>query len=114
MDNRLIVGIGNIYACEALFSAAISPFIPSKYLTHSDIIRLHNAIISTLKSAIEAGGSSLKDHKQADGTLGYFQHNFKIYGKNGQICDTCCSTILRQKQGGRSTFFCPNCQTQTV
>ena len=110
MDNKYIVGVGNIYACESLFYAGIYPFMPAKCVNYSAIFALHQAIINTLKNAIKSGGSSLKDHKQADGKLGYFQHNFQVYGRKGELCLKCNNKIVSEKRSGRTTFYCPNCQ----
>lgn len=110
MDNAHIVGIGNIYACEALFKASISPLKPAKSIDIKGVQRLHHAIQSTLTDAIKSGGSSLKDHKQASGKLGYFQHSFKVYGRDGEKCMACESIIEKMNQSGRSTFYCPTCQ----
>lgn len=110
MDNNVVVGIGNIYACEALYSTNLHPLKPSHDIDRSTIKLLRKNIMRTLNSAILAGGSSLKDHKQADGTLGYFQHNFLVYGRDGQSCQKCGSIIERILVSGRGTFLCPNCQ----
>jgi formamidopyrimidine-DNA glycosylase len=110
MDNHLIVGIGNIYACETLFDAQISPFIASKCVSHSQIMRLYASIIDTLKKAIKSGGSPLKDYTQVYGKPGYFQHNFKVYGREKMPCSVCHKNISKITQAGRSTFYCPSCQ----
>ena len=117
MDQKLIVGIGNIYACEALFDASISPLRPAKSLSKPEYTRLHESVRKVLKEAIAAGGSSLRDYRQADGELGYFQHHFAVYGKEGERCKGCdCDIaktggIRRMTQAGRSTFFCATKQT---
>lgn len=110
MDNSYIVGIGNIYACESLFDAKISPFVSSKCVSNSSIMRLHASIIKILQNAIDSGGSSLKDYKQVSGKLGYFQHNFKVYGREDMLCSECNNIISKKPQSGRSTFYCPHCQ----
>jgi formamidopyrimidine-DNA glycosylase len=117
-DQRLIAGIGNIYACEALHRAGISPLrLAGTLATKSGkptkkTGALVDAIKSVLVSAIKAGGSSLRDYRGADGKLGRFQHSFKVYGREGKPCrkTACSGTITRVVQSGRSTFHCPTCQ----
>jgi formamidopyrimidine-DNA glycosylase len=108
LDQKLIVGVGNIYACESLFRARISPLRPAGACTMREIAALRDAIVAVLNEAIAAGGSSLRDYVQADGELGYFQHNFAVYDREGQPCPgcTCKGKIERVTQAGRSTFFC--------
>lgn len=118
LDQRLIAGIGNIYACEALHRAGISPQrLAGTLATQSGkptkkTSALVDAIKSVLVSAIKAGGSSLRDYRGADGKLGRFQHSFKVYGREGKPCRKtgCGGTIARIVQSGRSTFHCPTCQ----
>jgi len=110
MDASLIVGIGNIYASEALFRSAIHPERTASSLTDKDIEKLHEQIIITLEDAIRAGGSTLKDFSKANGESGYFQYQFKVYGREGFPCFTCKTPIQRIVQGGRSSFFCSKCQ----
>jgi formamidopyrimidine-DNA glycosylase len=110
MDASLIVGIGNIYASEALFRSAIHPERMASSLTDKDIKKLHEQIIITLEDAIRAGGSTLKDFSKANGESGYFQYQFKVYGREGLPCFTCKTLIQRMVQGGRSSFFCSKCQ----
>jgi formamidopyrimidine-DNA glycosylase len=116
LDQHLVVGIGNIYACEALFEAGIDPRKKSRDISNKKADELAQAIKDVLKRAIAAGGSSLKDYRQADGNLGYFQHSFKVYGRAGEPCPRCkkggkkASTIHKITQAGRSTFYCPACQ----
>jgi formamidopyrimidine-DNA glycosylase len=110
MDASLIVGIGNIYASEALFRSAIHPERVASSLSDKDIIKLHKQIIITLEDAIRAGGSTLKDFSKANGESGYFQYQFKAYGREGLPCFTCQTLIQRIVQGGRSSFFCSKCQ----
>jgi formamidopyrimidine-DNA glycosylase len=118
LDQSLIAGIGNIYACEALWAAKLSPLRQAKSLAKKNGKKspatddLANAIRDVLSRAIEAGGSTLRDHRQADGALGYFQHSFNVYGRTGEPCRHlgCTSTIERIVQNGRSTFFCASCQ----
>jgi formamidopyrimidine-DNA glycosylase len=112
LDQRLVVGVGNIYASEALFYAKISPKRRAGACTKEQIKRLVPAIRKVLNAAIKAGGSSLRDYVQADGELGMFQHQFAVYDREGQICSHCRKTnmIKRIQQGGRSTFYCSTCQ----
>jgi len=118
VDQRLIAGIGNIYACEALFRAGISPMRLAGTLATKTgkptkaIEALVKAVKAVLADAIKAGGSSLRDYVRADGRLGRFQHSFKVYGREGKPCRKkgCRGTVRRIVQSGRSTFYCPNCQ----
>ncbi|WP_417804946.1 bifunctional DNA-formamidopyrimidine glycosylase/DNA-(apurinic or apyrimidinic site) lyase [Thalassospira lucentensis] len=112
LDQKLVAGLGNIYVCEALFRSGIAPDRLAKDLKPDEIDRLYREIRLVLEDAILAGGSSLKDHRQANGELGYFQHNFRVYGREGDVCNApeCGSTVQRIVQAGRSTFFCPTCQ----
>jgi formamidopyrimidine-DNA glycosylase len=118
VDQRLIAGLGNIYACEALFRARISPLKPAGSLATKSgkptpkTKALVAAVKAVLEDAIKAGGSSLRDYKRADGRLGRFQHRFKVYGREGKPCARkgCGGTVRRIVQGGRSTFYCPTCQ----
>lgn len=112
LDQRIIAGLGNIYVAEALHRAGIDPRRPAGDLSPDEIALLVPAIRDVLSEAIAAGGSSLKDYRQADGELGYFQHSFRVYDRAGQPCPTpgCGGSIERIVQSGRSTFFCPLCQ----
>lgn len=110
MDQAIVVGVGNIYASEALFQSRIDPRRAAGSLKAAEIDRLVPAIKDVLKKAIAQGGSSLRDYKQADGELGYFQHHWAVYGKAGEPCPNCKKPIEKITQGGRSTFFCPKCQ----
>ena len=118
IDQRLIAGLGNIYASEALFRARISPLKRAGSLVSKSgkptkqIEALVAAIKAVLEGAIKAGGSSLRDYRRADGELGEFQHRFKVYGREGKPCSRkgCGGTVRRIVQGGRSTFYCPTCQ----
>jgi formamidopyrimidine-DNA glycosylase len=118
LDQRLLAGLGNIYVCEALWRAKLSPVLsagdtvtgtgrPSKKLGG-----LASAIRDVLGEAVEAGGSSLRDHRRTDGELGYFQHSFAVYDREGEPCPrpSCSGVVTRRVQSGRSTFFCPVCQ----
>ena len=112
LDQRIIAGLGNIYVAEALFRAAISPRRLAGNLGIQRVARLVPVIRAVLSEAIEAGGSSLRDYRQADGELGYFQHTFRVYDRDGQPCLTpgCATNITRIVQSGRSTCYCPRCQ----
>lgn len=110
MDQKCVVGVGNIYASEALYRAGISPKRMAKSLKKDEIARLVPAIRKVLEDAIKAGGSSLRDYVQADGELGYFQHSFAVYGRAGEKCKKCGADIRKITQGGRSTFYCPSHQ----
>lgn len=112
LDQRVVVGLGNIYVCEALNMAKVSPTRIACELSSDEAEKLVPIIREVLTRAIEAGGSSLKDFAGVDGDLGYFQHQFSAYGREGEPCrnDKCNGTIDRIIQGGRSTFYCPTCQ----
>ncbi len=113
LDQRIVCGLGNIYVCEALYRSGISPKRLAKDITEPRIRSLVPIIRDVLSEAIEAGGSSLKDFRQADGELGYFQHSFDVYGREREPCkgDGCTNKIERAVQSGRSSFYCPSCQT---
>ena len=112
LDQHLVAGLGNIYVCETLYRARISPLRLARDLTAAQARGLVPVIRDVLAEAIEAGGSSLRDFRQADGELGYFQHRFDVYGRAGEPCCTpgCDATITRVVQAGRSSFLCPTCQ----
>jgi formamidopyrimidine-DNA glycosylase len=115
LDQRLVAGLGNIYVCEALFRAGISPERLAHTVAGARAKRLVPEIKATLAEAIAAGGSSLRDYVQPDGELGYFQHAWKVYGREGEPCAHCpgppaCAGIRRIVQSGRSTFTCPRTQ----
>ena len=112
LDQKVVVGLGNIYVCEALNLAGISPTRPANEVGEEELEVLVPIIRNVLSRAIDAGGSTLKDFAGADGDLGYFQHQFSVYGREGEDCqiDGCDGTIDRIVQSGRSTFYCPNCQ----
>jgi formamidopyrimidine-DNA glycosylase len=115
-DQRVVAGLGNIYVCEALYRARLSPRRQASTIADRDgrpnerAERLVEAIKAVLQDAIEAGGSSLRDHRRADGSLGDFQHNFRVYDREGEPCPGCKGKIKRIVQTGRSTFYCPSCQ----
>lgn len=110
MDQRLVAGLGNIYVCEALFRAGISPLRRAGSIGAARVVRLVDAIKAVLLDAIAAGGSTLRDHRRPDGELGYFQHRFAVYDREGLPCPECaegtCPGVRRIVQGGRSTFYC--------
>ena len=112
LDQRIVAGLGNIYVCEALFRAGISPKHQVYRLSHKKLSSLVPIIKEILMEAISAGGSSLRDFRHASGDLGYFQHRFDVYGREGQeCCNTECKTKIRRIiQAGRSSFYCSNCQ----
>jgi formamidopyrimidine-DNA glycosylase len=126
LDQRVVAGLGNIYVCEALYRSHLSPrrlaaTLATKALPRKGIAggeptdhakRLVAAIQEVLNQAIKAGGSSLRDHRQTSGELGYFQHSFQVYDREGEKCQTqgCGGTVKRFTQNGRSTFWCPQCQ----
>jgi len=110
LDQRVVAGLGNIYVCEALFRAGISPRRKAGSVAGKRSDRLYGEIIAVLREAIEAGGSTLRDFAGTDGALGYFQHRFDVYGREGENCQVCDTPIRRLVQSGRSTFFCPTCQ----
>ena len=112
LDQRVVAGLGNIYVSEALHRAGIAPTRAAGRIARPRIERLAGTVRDVLHEAIAAGGSSLRDHRQADGELGYFQHGFAAYGREGEPCRAqgCGGTIRRIVQSGRSTFHCPACQ----
>ena len=118
LDQSLIAGLGNIYVCEALHRAGLSPRRAARTLTRDNgapterAHRLARVIREVLEEAIAAGGSSLRDHRQTDGALGYFQHTFRVYDRAGAacLCDGCAGTVQRIVQSGRASFFCATCQ----
>ena len=112
LDQTIIAGLGNIYVCEALHRSGISPRRKAKNISESKTDSLVIAIRVVLQDAINAGGSTLKDHLQTSGEMGYFQHQFRVYSREGEECmkKSCSGTIKRIIQSGRSTFFCGKCQ----
>jgi formamidopyrimidine-DNA glycosylase len=118
LDQRLVAGLGNIYVCEALFRARLHPETPAGSLAtakgrpRAAAHRLAQVVRDVLTEAVEAGGSTLRDYAQTDGSLGYFQHAFRVYDREGEACATpgCHGTVRRLVQAGRSTFYCPRCQ----
>lgn len=110
LDQHVVAGLGNIYVCEALFRAGIHPATAGGDVRKAQLTALASAIRLVLDEAISAGGSSLRDHAAPDGTLGYFQKGFAVYGQEGRNCSVCGTIVQRFVQSGRSTFFCPDCQ----
>lgn len=112
LDQRIVAGLGNIYVCEALYRARVSPRRKTGHISAPRVAALVPIIRDVLQEAIEAGGSSLRDFRQADGELGYFQHSFDVYGREGALCrtDGCDAMIQRITQSGRSSFYCTQCQ----
>lgn len=118
LDQKIIAGLGNIYVCEALWRAGLSPLRAAGTLVtrtgkpKAKLLELAQKIRDVIADAIAAGGSSLRDHIQTDGTLGYFQHSFSVYDREGHACSTpgCEGTVLRITQAGRSSFYCAVCQ----
>ena len=115
LDQKVVAGLGNIYVCEALFRAKLSPLRSAHSVPGARAARLVPAIQDTLREAIAAGGSSLRDYVQPDGELGYFQHAWKVYGHEGEPCERCpgkpeCVGVRRITQSGRSTFYCSRTQ----
>lgn len=112
LDQKVVAGVGNIYACEALFRAGINPKRKAGSLSAARTERLTAAVRGVLQDALKSGGSSLRDYVRVDGELGYFQHSFDVYGREGEACRQkgCEGTVKRFTQGARSTFYCPRCQ----
>jgi formamidopyrimidine-DNA glycosylase len=110
MDGRVVVGVGNIYASEALFRAGIRPGTAAGRVTRARYLKLAEAILEVLSIAIEAGGTTLRDFANAKGEAGYFQQDLMVYGREGADCRVCGATIRRLVIGQRSSFFCPECQ----
>ncbi|MBK0326166.1 bifunctional DNA-formamidopyrimidine glycosylase/DNA-(apurinic or apyrimidinic site) lyase [Rhodobacteraceae bacterium F11138] len=112
LDQKIVAGLGNIYVCEALYRGRVSPRRLAGKIAAHRVAALVPIIRQVLQDAIDAGGSSLRDFRQADGELGYFQHSFDVYGREGASCRTaeCTGSILRITQSGRSSFYCAQCQ----
>ena len=118
MDQKIIAGLGNIYVCEAMFRAKVSPFLLAKDLVDKklnpkkSLKSLVKNIKMIIRDSIDLGGSSLRDYTHTDGKMGYFQNTFDVYNREGKICTSknCSQLIMRAVQSNRSTFFCPNCQ----
>jgi formamidopyrimidine-DNA glycosylase len=110
LDQRVVAGLGNIYVCEALFAAGLSPRRSAHTVQGERADRLVAALKKVLREAIAAGGSTVRDHVAPSGEIGYFQHSFRVYGREGQPCPTCGRPIRRIVQSARSTFLCSQCQ----
>ena len=109
MDGRIVAGLGNIYVCEALNMARISPARVAGRISAERLARLVDAIRQVLLAAIEAGGSTLRDFRAPDGSVGYFPLQYRVYGREGETCP-CGGMVRRRVESGRSTFYCPTCQ----
>ena len=110
LQGHIVVGVGNIYACEALFLAGISPAATALQLSRPRVTRLHGQVVKVLTEAVNKGGSTLKDFSSADGVNGHYQFEAWVYGRQGLPCRICATPIARITQGQRSTYFCPRCQ----
>jgi len=110
MDSRVVAGIGNIYANESLFMAGIRPGNAAGRLTHADCDRLVRAVKRVLVSAIEQGGTTLRDFRREDGRPGYFQQRLRVYGRAGESCATCGGPIRSRVIAQRASYYCPHCQ----
>ena len=110
MDAKTVVGVGNIYAAEALFAAGIHPFRAAGRISPAHIERLHAEIVSVLERALAEGGSTVKDFVSSDGAPGYFAHSLAVYGRHGQPCLRCETALKREQRGGRTTVYCGRCQ----
>jgi formamidopyrimidine-DNA glycosylase len=111
LNQKMLNGLGNIYVSEALFLAGIRPMRPAARVTQAECQKLVPAIQRVLHAAIDAGGSSLRDYRDVDGQIGFFQDRFNVYDRAGEPCKTCKSTIKQLTQNGRSSYYCPACQT---
>ena len=110
LAGEAVVGVGNIYASEALFLAGIRPTVSAARLSRARVQRLHDAVVNVLSRAVEQGGSTLRDFSSASGQAGYFQLQTMVYGRAGMACHACASPVRQIKQGQRSTFYCATCQ----
>ncbi|RMF46601.1 MAG: bifunctional DNA-formamidopyrimidine glycosylase/DNA-(apurinic or apyrimidinic site) lyase [Deltaproteobacteria bacterium] len=110
MDQKILVGVGNIYACEALFRAGLHPERRASDLDMDECRRLVAAVKAVLEEALDAGGTTLKDFTRADGRPGYFSQSLAVYGRAGQPCTSCYQPVAVTRMSNRSTFFCPRCQ----
>jgi formamidopyrimidine-DNA glycosylase len=114
MDGSIIVGVGNIYANEALFRARLNPQAAAGKLNLQEWMKLLQAVRKTLELALAAGGTTLNDFHDSDGAMGYFQQQLMVYGRDGEACRVCRGKIKRIVQAGRSTFFCRHCQAKNA
>lgn len=110
LNQEIVAGLGNIYVDESLFDAGIHPERPAQSLSRAESARLHDAIVRTLRSAVDAGGSSIKSYVNGQGEMGMFQQQLKVYGRKEQPCETCGAPIVKIVLGGRGTHYCPVCQ----
>jgi formamidopyrimidine-DNA glycosylase len=110
LDQRVVAGLGNIYADEALWRAQLNPLLPAKSLTDEEVARLTRAVRAALRAGIERQGSTLRNYSAPDGASGSMQEEFRVYGRDGEPCRRCGSTIVKTRVGGRGTWFCPRCQ----
>ncbi|MFO7572673.1 MAG: bifunctional DNA-formamidopyrimidine glycosylase/DNA-(apurinic or apyrimidinic site) lyase [Gaiellaceae bacterium] len=113
LDQRVVAGLGNIYADEALWRARVSPLRPANELCSEEVARLHRAIRAALRVGIERQGSTLRDYATPDGSAGSMQHEFHVYGREGAPCDRCGTPITKTRVGGRGSWYCPRCQPWT-
>lgn len=112
LDQKVVVGLGNIYVDEALFRAGIHPERSANSLTKKELIQLHHEIVQTLQEAVDKGGSTVRSYVNSQGQIGMFQLELFVYGRKGEACKTCSSELERIVVGGRGTVFCPKCQKQ--
>jgi len=110
MDARVVVGVGNIYASEALWRARVNPRVRASRLAAARCERLVGAVVDVLSEAIEQGGTTLNDYRDPSGSAGYFRVRLDVYGRQGSPCRRCGAPVRRIVQAGRSTFYCPGCQ----
>jgi formamidopyrimidine-DNA glycosylase len=110
LDQRVVAGLGNIYADEALWRAELSPLRPASSLTLDEVRRLHRAIRAALRTGIDRQGSTLRDYATPDGSAGGMQREFRVYGRGGEPCPRCRQPIAKTRVGGRGTWYCPRCQ----
>jgi formamidopyrimidine-DNA glycosylase len=112
LDQRVVAGLGNIYADEALWRARINPLRPASSLDRDEVGRLHRAIRASLRTGIERQGSTLRDYARPDGSAGSMQEEFRVYGRDGLPCPRCGTTIAKTRVAGRGSWYCPRCQAQ--
>ncbi len=110
MDNHVVTGVGNIYANEALFRAGIRPATPANRVSKARAAKLVDSVRAVLEAAIAKGGSTLRDYVGSDGSAGYFQLEYFVYGREGEPCRVCGRAVRQSRLGARSTFHCPHCQ----
>jgi formamidopyrimidine-DNA glycosylase len=112
LDQRVVAGLGNIYADEALWRARVSPLRPAAELSYEEARRIHRAIRDALRAGIARQGSTLSTYRQPDGSPGSMQEEFRVYGRDGEPCPRCRATIAKTRVGGRGTWYCPRCQPE--